>query len=228
MSRLASNPALLEAAPWALWTCCCPGAHPPGSASCWLRARTPPRERDPPAVRRWRCAPEQRRGARRRTGGGAPSTAQTRSPNSKGRGGMEGLPDLRGNSQNFESSEDPRARAFTAEGSLGRPGRKWGAVRASRLETPPPHHHHTHPWGRAPGSPQVCAVGPQGSARRRLPLTQVLASQPTFHTESAQMILIKGLSRKGLHLGKNCERLYYHVLLKSRMRGSRWGLFCGV
>ena len=54
----------------------------PGSASpAGPRDRTPPRERDARAVRRWRCAPEQRRrGEARRAGGGAPSPPQTRLP----------------------------------------------------------------------------------------------------------------------------------------------------
>lgn len=137
---------------------------------------------------------------------------------------MKGLPDFKGHSQNFESGEDPRARAFTAGAEPRAPRQEvGGSGELAAWRFPPP----THLRGRVPGSPRVCTVGPQGSARRRLPLTraapQVLASQPEFHTESAQMILIKGHSRKGLHLGKNCNGVY--VLLKSRTRGSRWGLF---
>lgn len=66
--------------------------------------------------------------------------------------------------------------------------------------------------------------GTQGSARRHLPLTRT--PKATFHAESAQMTLIKGHSHKGSHLRQTCERVYSHVLLKSMLQVSRWGLFC--
>lgn len=84
-------------------------------------------------------------------------------------------------------------------------------------------------WGPRSWLSAGLCWGPQGSARRLLPLTPAPPaappSQPTVHTASAQMILIKGQSREGFHSGRNCERVYYHVLLKSRTQGSRWDLF---
>lgn len=39
------------------------------------------------------------------------------------------------------------------------------------------------------------------------------------------MILIKGRSHQGFHLGQSCGRVYDQVLLKSLLQVFRWSLF---
>ena len=96
--------------------------------------------------------------------------------------GMKGLPDFTGNSPNFQSSDDSRARAFTAgSGDLGFPA---GTGPLERVA-----------WSRGdPGTSRgvlsrfswVCDGGPQGSA----------TSKATFNVESAQMILTKATATR--------------------------------
>ena len=134
---------------------------------------------------------------------------------------MKGLPDFKGNSQNFQSSEDRRARS-RPEVQTWAPHQEEGAAGVCGRVEPPP----LHPGPASPHHPAFPGVwgGTQGSARRHLPLTRT--PKTTFHAESAQMILIKGHSHKGSHLRKTCERVYSHVLLKSMLQVSRWSLFC--
>lgn len=128
LSRRASTPELLQVEPRALWTRCCPAPRHTGfSLSCGAEGPDPSpgkgRTSRPQVALRTR-AKAARRGPQGR-GWGSQSAADPLARIPREGGGMKGLPDFKGNSQNFQSGEDGQALAFTA------PSGAWGAPAGS-------------------------------------------------------------------------------------------------